>query len=240
MFVVPFRVFMTLGQGSSQSTSFSISQKNNLNDQTITTTTNQDQHGAHGVHTYRFTLPHAAFRAKATPLWRHITAKRNNMAEPLYCVCRQTYDPSQFMIQCDSCEEWYHGRLASLILKLLVLLDSKIIVKLLCFSCVGIEEYQASDIERYHCPQCALLHGPLTRKYTSLYRWYQACNLRIVCVMYVCFNCDFAARNVCKHGFRFTEIYNLISTQLSYRCMKFYFVLVFFGAAHGRYGINIL
>lgn len=31
-------------------------------------------------------------------------------------------------------------------------------------SCVGIEEHQASDIERYHCPECALLHGPLTRK----------------------------------------------------------------------------
>ncbi|XP_078342492.1 uncharacterized protein LOC144628287 isoform X2 [Oculina patagonica] len=62
------------------------------------------------------------------------------MADPLYCICRQPYDESQFMIQCDSCEEWYHG------------------------SCVGIEEYQASDIERYHCPECALLHGPLTLK----------------------------------------------------------------------------
>lgn len=44
------------------------------------------------------------------------------------------------MIQCDSCEEWFHG------------------------SCVGIEEHQASDIERYHCPQCAFLCGPLTLK----------------------------------------------------------------------------
>lgn len=93
-------------------------------------------------------------------------AKRNNMADSLYCICRQTYDPSQFMIQCDSCEEWYHGRLVFTFLKLLLLLNLKIIVNLLCFSCVGIEEYQASDIERYHCPQCALLHGPLTRKYT--------------------------------------------------------------------------
>ncbi|XP_068758652.1 lysine-specific demethylase 7A-like [Montipora capricornis] len=67
-------------------------------------------------------------------------AETNNMADPLYCICRQTYDPSQFMIQCDSCEEWFHG------------------------SCVGIEEYQASDIERYHCPHCALLYGPLTLK----------------------------------------------------------------------------
>ena len=39
-----------------------------------------------------------------------------------------------------------------------------------CFfflSCVSIEEHQASDIERYHCPDCALLHGPLTRKWKS-------------------------------------------------------------------------
>ncbi|KAM7426153.1 Lsd1/2 complex PHD finger containing protein Phf2 [Porites harrisoni] len=71
------------------------------------------------------------------------------MADPLYCICRQAYDPSQFMIQCDSCEEWYHG------------------------SCVGIEEYQAPDIERYHCPQCALLHGPLTRKYPYLFCFLQ-------------------------------------------------------------------
>lgn len=35
------------------------------------------------------------------------------------------------------------------------------------FSCVGIEEHQASDIERYHCPDCALLHGPLTCKWMS-------------------------------------------------------------------------
>ena len=95
-------------------------------------------------------------------------AKRNNMADDLYCICRQTYDPSQFMIQCDSCEEWYHGRLVFMFLKLLILLNLKIIVNLLDFSCVGIEEYQASDIERYHCPQCALLHGPLTCKYITL------------------------------------------------------------------------
>lgn len=41
------------------------------------------------------------------------------------------------------------------------------------FSCVGIEEYQAPDIERYHCPDCALLHGPLTRKYPYLFCFLQ-------------------------------------------------------------------
>ncbi|XP_048586432.1 lysine-specific demethylase 7A isoform X2 [Nematostella vectensis] len=57
-----------------------------------------------------------------------------------YCICRRPYEPEEFMIQCDSCQDWFHG------------------------SCVGIEEYQASDIERYHCPSCAELYGPLTLK----------------------------------------------------------------------------
>ncbi|XP_031568389.1 lysine-specific demethylase 7B-like [Actinia tenebrosa] len=57
-----------------------------------------------------------------------------------YCICRKPYDSSQFMIACDSCGEWFHG------------------------SCVGIQEHQASDIERYHCPNCSSVHGPLTLK----------------------------------------------------------------------------
>lgn len=104
-------------------------------------------------------------REEATPLWRHIMSKRNNMADPLYCICRQPYDESQFMIQCDSCEEWYHGRWVWLFLKLWPRFHSKSLhICFNTFSCVGIEEHQASDIERYHCPECALLHGPLTRK----------------------------------------------------------------------------
>lgn len=47
--------------------------------------------------------------------WRHIVARETIMADTLYCICRQTYDPSQFMIQCDSCEEWFHGRLAFIV-----------------------------------------------------------------------------------------------------------------------------
>ncbi|XP_046841097.1 lysine-specific demethylase 7A-like [Xenia sp. Carnegie-2017] len=62
------------------------------------------------------------------------------MASDLYCICRQPYDEMQFMIQCDACDDWFHG------------------------SCVGIEEYQANDIERYHCPRCAPKYGPLTLK----------------------------------------------------------------------------
>jgi len=30
--------------------------------------------------------------------------------EPLYCVCRQPHTRGIFMIQCDACDEWFHGR----------------------------------------------------------------------------------------------------------------------------------
>lgn len=33
------------------------------------------------------------------------------------------------------------------------------------FSCVGVQEYQAIDIEIYHCPKCQLVHGPLVCKF---------------------------------------------------------------------------
>ncbi|SAM03494.1 hypothetical protein [Absidia glauca] len=48
--------------------------------------------------------------------------------EPLYCTCRQGYDGKQFMIACDSCHEWFHGR------------------------CVGISP--KSVIKNYYCDTC--------------------------------------------------------------------------------------
>lgn len=39
------------------------------------------------------------------------------------------------MIECDACKDWFHG------------------------SCVGVEEHHAVDIDLYHCPNCAVLHG---------------------------------------------------------------------------------
>ncbi|XP_022081440.1 histone lysine demethylase PHF8-like isoform X2 [Acanthaster planci] len=59
---------------------------------------------------------------------------------PVYCICRQPYDASQFMIECDTCQDWFHG------------------------SCVGIREDQSADIEEYHCPNCELKQGPLILK----------------------------------------------------------------------------
>ncbi|XP_066446335.1 lysine-specific demethylase 7A [Eleutherodactylus coqui] len=55
-------------------------------------------------------------------------------AAPVYCVCRQPYDVSRFMIECDICKDWFHS------------------------SCVKVEEHQAADIDLYHCPNCEVLH----------------------------------------------------------------------------------
>ncbi|XP_013859717.1 lysine-specific demethylase 7A [Austrofundulus limnaeus] len=61
-------------------------------------------------------------------------------AAPLYCVCRQPYDVSRFMIECDTCKDWFHG------------------------SCVHVEEHHAVDIDVYHCPNCDVKHGPSLMK----------------------------------------------------------------------------
>ncbi|XP_055937481.1 histone lysine demethylase PHF8-like isoform X2 [Argiope bruennichi] len=54
----------------------------------------------------------------------------------VYCICGEPYDSVRFMIQCDSCKDWYHG------------------------SCVNVKEHEASDIEKYHCVQCQKIVGP--------------------------------------------------------------------------------
>ncbi|XP_039218071.1 lysine-specific demethylase 7A isoform X2 [Crotalus tigris] len=59
---------------------------------------------------------------------------------PVYCVCREPYDVNRFMIECDICKDWFHG------------------------SCVRVEEHHAVDIDLYHCPNCAILHGPSLMK----------------------------------------------------------------------------
>uniref|UniRef100_A0A8C8J9Z6 Uncharacterized protein n=1 Tax=Oncorhynchus tshawytscha TaxID=74940 RepID=A0A8C8J9Z6_ONCTS len=68
-------------------------------------------------------------------------------AAPLYCVCRQSYDVSRFMIECDICNDWFHG------------------------SCVQVEEHHAVDIDVYHCPKCDVQHGPsLMKKHNNWHR----------------------------------------------------------------------
>uniref|UniRef100_A0A8C9THN2 Lysine-specific demethylase PHF2 n=1 Tax=Scleropages formosus TaxID=113540 RepID=A0A8C9THN2_SCLFO len=65
-------------------------------------------------------------------------------AAPVYCICRQPYDVSQFMIECDACKDWFHG------------------------SCVGVDEDEAPDIDIYHCPNCEKTHGKSTSLTTTL------------------------------------------------------------------------
>ncbi|XP_025069444.1 histone lysine demethylase PHF8, partial [Alligator sinensis] len=56
------------------------------------------------------------------------------------CFCRLPYDVTRFMIECDACQDWFHG------------------------SCVGVEEDMAAEIDLYHCPNCQVLHGPSVMK----------------------------------------------------------------------------
>ncbi|KAJ8362800.1 hypothetical protein SKAU_G00116310 [Synaphobranchus kaupii] len=55
---------------------------------------------------------------------------------PVYCLCKLPYDVTRFMIECDICQDWFHG------------------------SCVGVEEEKATEIDLYHCPNCQVTHGP--------------------------------------------------------------------------------
>uniref|UniRef100_A0A8C9SIF8 PHD finger protein 8 n=1 Tax=Scleropages formosus TaxID=113540 RepID=A0A8C9SIF8_SCLFO len=44
---------------------------------------------------------------------------------PVYCLCRLPYDVTRFMIECDVCQDWFHG------------------------SCVGVEEEKAAEIDHF-------------------------------------------------------------------------------------------
>ncbi|CAK9295354.1 unnamed protein product [Gordionus sp. m RMFG-2023] len=57
------------------------------------------------------------------------------LQDQIYCICRKSYDGSSFMIECDSCKEWFHGR------------------------CVEIDEAQAAVMDNYICPNCKRIHG---------------------------------------------------------------------------------
>jgi len=54
----------------------------------------------------------------------------NAQGERLYCLCHQPYNSRIFMIGCDECDDWFHGR------------------------CVGIGAARARSIEHYVCPRC--------------------------------------------------------------------------------------
>lgn len=51
--------------------------------------------------------------------------------DKIYCICRQPA-LNQFMIQCDKCQDWFHG------------------------SCVGITLQRAANIKEFYCPLCTV------------------------------------------------------------------------------------
>uniref|UniRef100_A0A8C9X5M6 CXXC-type zinc finger protein 1 n=1 Tax=Sander lucioperca TaxID=283035 RepID=A0A8C9X5M6_SANLU len=59
---------------------------------------------------------------------------------PVYCVCRKP-DINCFMIGCDSCSEWFHGK------------------------CVGVSEKSAKSIRVWYCPSCKDKNSSLEIKY---------------------------------------------------------------------------
>lgn len=97
---------------------------------------------------------------------------------PVYCLCRLPYDVTRFMIECDICQDWFHGRwvfhglnrLLSTVVGVLWLFPIVQLCDLLvlyqCFlcSCVGVEEDKAAEIDLYHCPNCQVTHGPSVSK----------------------------------------------------------------------------
>lgn len=60
-----------------------------------------------------------------------------------YCLCRSTKCDT-FMIYCDGCKEWFHG------------------------TCVGINETQASKIEKYYCMVCEEKQNELKKRKAEL------------------------------------------------------------------------
>lgn len=127
------------------------------------------------------------FRINSNLLWIqkyscHITNEKfgwHNMASvPVYCLCRLPYDVTRFMIECDICQDWFHGRwvfwrlyhlvMASVCIWKFVLLVQlhhlcNVLKSFLC-SCVGVEEDKAAEIDLYHCPNCQVTHGPSVSK----------------------------------------------------------------------------
>ncbi|PRD23969.1 UNVERIFIED_CONTAM: kdm7a [Trichonephila clavipes] len=73
----------------------------------------------------------------------------------VYCICGEPYDSVRFMIQCDSCKDWYHGRNNFRHPN-----RKKMVFPLFYDRCVNVKEHESSDIEKYHCVQCQKIVGP--------------------------------------------------------------------------------
>jgi hypothetical protein len=56
--------------------------------------------------------------------------EENEDPNKLYCICRKPWDPKLFMIACDVCSDWFHGK------------------------CIYMTEKQSKKIFQYVCPGC--------------------------------------------------------------------------------------
>ncbi|KAJ3229655.1 hypothetical protein HDU81_005189 [Chytriomyces hyalinus] len=77
-------------------------------------------------------------KVNAKRLVRELKQPYNEKGERVYCICRGV-DDGKFMIQCDTCKDWYHG------------------------ACVDISERQGRAITRYDCLQCVQAKNELIR-----------------------------------------------------------------------------
>ncbi|KAI9324692.1 hypothetical protein DFJ73DRAFT_610472, partial [Zopfochytrium polystomum] len=53
----------------------------------------------------------------------------------LYCYCQTPYDETKFYIQCDGCDEWFHGL------------------------CVQVSTHLADEVELWFCRNCTASKG---------------------------------------------------------------------------------
>ncbi|GAB5588296.1 hypothetical protein Unana1_03196 [Umbelopsis nana] len=63
----------------------------------------------------------------------HRNLYKNAGTDQQYCICRGGYNGKEFMVACDSCQEWFHGR------------------------CIGIYEKDVPD--HYFCANCKVVSG---------------------------------------------------------------------------------
>lgn len=83
--------------------------------------------------------------------------QKNIKSNKLYCVCRQPYDASRFMVGCDSCSNWFH------------------------VDCVGLTEVQAKKVDQYLCPNCSKNKARNTELYCLCRQPYDDSQFYICC-----------------------------------------------------------
>ena len=66
---------------------------------------------------------------RRTSVVRPIEPKFNHLGEQLYCECHEP-DDEEFMIECDTCKDWFHGE------------------------CVQLSESEGEKLENYVCEAC--------------------------------------------------------------------------------------